>query len=203
MTPKTEAEAVVQYRPFVLKTAQRFSGNGIAQDDLIQEGLMAVALAFRLWRQDGGANFLTWIRRPVYYAMLKIARENKRAGGSLRGSGRGQEKGKSAVTLVSLDAPAGADKQARPVDHSLVSMHETIGHFEEPADPFVRGKLPGLVSSLEKRERQVLRLRFEKGLPYTEVGARLKISRELARQIEQKALERLKSMMAVGEEMSS
>lgn len=200
MNPKSENEAVVQFRPFVLKTAQRFSSSGVSSEDLVQEGLIAVAIAFRTWREDGGANFLTWIRRPVYYAMLKLAKEHKRGGGSFRGSGRGARKGeKNAVKVVSLDGPANPDGQTPADEWHLTSLHEKVGSFEEPDDPFVRGRLPDFVSSLEARERQVLRLRFEKGLAYTEVGARLKISRELARQIEQKALERLKALMTNGE----
>jgi RNA polymerase sigma factor (sigma-70 family) len=205
VNPRSENEAVTQYRPFVLKEAQRFSSSGVAPEDLIQEGLIAVSIAFRTWREDGGANFLTWIRRPVYYAMLKLAREHRRRGGSFRGAGRGPRKGeKSAAKIVSLDATiddrCGAKEE---FGCDCISLHDAVGTFEEPADPFIRGRLPGLVSSLEKRERQVLRLRFEKGLAYTEVGARLKISRELARQIEQKALERLKDMMMNGEEGES
>ena len=113
-------------------------------------------------------------------------------------------------TVVSLDGYGEFDPymndtlQARHnVQCEHLSLHEKIGTFDEPADPFLKSRLPDLVSSLEKRERQVLRLRFEKGLTYMEVGARLKVSRELARQIEQRALERLKAMMTSGEEVES
>lgn len=160
---------------------------------------MAVAIAFREWRLDGGANFLTWIRRPVYYAMLKLARENSRRGGNLRGAPRVNGKKVPAV-LVSLDS----DNDFFSGEGEVVkSFHDVLGDFEEPADPFVKSRLPALVSQLDKRERQVLRLRFERGLAYTEVGARLKISRERVRQLEQKALERLKQMMAAGAEEAS
>ena len=196
----------MQYRPFVIKTSKKFAASGVAPEDLIQEGLMAVAVAFRAWREDGGANFLTWIRRPVYYAMLKLSREQRRAGGSLRGAVKSPgQKGKARVDLVSMDTQhevvtlriAGLGEDVR-------SLHEVVpAPAEEPHDPFLSGRLPALVSGLEKRERQVLRLRFEKGLAYTEVGVRLKISRELARQIEQKALERLKALMTNGEEVES
>ena len=192
VNPKTEAEAVARYEPFVKKMAKRFAFGDVPFDDLVQEGLVAVAVAFRSWRPDGGANFLTWIHRPVYYAMVKLVREQKRMGGRSRGGPRGE--GKASVTLVSLDSIVGGSDPDHPI-----SLSDKIGTFEEPADPFVRGKLPALISGLEKRERQVLRLRFEKGLSYTEIGARLKISRELARQIEQKALERLKALLANGE----
>lgn len=191
--PKSENEAVTKYRPFVLKVAKKFASATVSQEDLLQEGLMAVALAWRSWREDGGANFLTWIHRPVYFAMLKVVREQKRQGGSSKGGNRGE--GKTPVSLVSLDALVCVVEG----NDGSVAYADVLGTFDEPPDPFLRGKLPDLVSSLEQRERQVLRLRFEKGLPYTEVGERLKISRELARQIEQKALEQLKALMSNGE----
>lgn len=194
VAPKTETEAVTRYRPFVLKAAKRFISGDVPPEDLIQEGLVAVAIAFRSWRQDGGANFLTWIHRPVYYAMVKLVREQKRMGGSSRGGLKGESK--PPVIVVSLDALI-RDK----TDRELV-LHDVLGSFEEPPDPFVRGKLPAMVSGLPKRQRQVLRLRFERGLSYTDVGARLKISRELARQVEQKALERLRGLLANGEDPS-
>jgi RNA polymerase sigma factor (sigma-70 family) len=205
--PKSETEAVTQYKPFVLKTVQRFAASGVANEDLVQEGLLAVAIAFRTWREDGGANFLTWIRRPVYYAMLKLVREQKKGGGSFKGGGPGAIKGeKNSVRFVSLDGPAIDVIPAHlgnEYNENRLELHEKIGTFEEPADPFVHGKLPNLVSSLDARERQVLRLRFEKGLAYTEVGAKLKISRERVRQIEQKALARLRELMTNGEERES
>lgn len=198
MTPKSEAEAVVQYKPFVLKTAKRFAASGVPYEDLIQEGLMAVVLALRTWREDGGANFLTWIRRPVYYAMLRLARAQKRAGGSLRGGSSGDSRVKSGVRLVSLDSEGQDGKGNRSFSSSEehVSLHEAVGTFEEPADPFARSLLPDMVSGLSVRERQVIRLRFERGLSHEEAGKRMGVSRELARQIEKKAMSRLKDLMA-------
>jgi RNA polymerase primary sigma factor len=181
----------------------------VSFDDLMQAGLLAVALAHRTWREDGGANFLTWIRRPVYFAMLELSREQKRRGGSFRGSGRGGV-GRATAVLLSMDdyfnnstltVDGSGDRRAGTRD--IQSLHEIIGTFEEPPDPFVRGRLPDLVGSLEKRERQVLRLRFEKELSYVEAGKQLGISRERVRQLEQKALRRLKAMMLNGEDAES
>lgn len=214
MNPKSEAQAVSQYEPFVLKTAQRFVSSGVASEDLIQEGRIAVALAFRTWTEEGGANFLTWIRKPVYYAMLKLVRSQKRAGGTFRGSGRGLRKGEAnKTTIVSLDAGDGEWREYRPQglkgfgrtdpDEKHLVLHERVGSFEEPSDPFIKGRLPEMISCLEQRERQVLRLRFERGLTYAEVGGRLKISRERARQIEQEALGRLRGLMVKGEKVES
>lgn len=220
MNPKSEAEAVAQYKPFVVKAAKAFASSGVQSEDLIQEGLIAVAVAFRTWRRDGGASFLTWIRAPVFYAMLKIIREHRRGGGSFRGGkrdgwagakgiwmkttakGEGVYGSHRGVVLVSLDSDAVPPAEQLDAE-SAGSLHEKIGSFEEPLDPLALKRLPDLLARLERRERSVVRLRFVKGLTYSEVGRKLKISRELARQLEQKALEKLKALLASGEEGTS
>lgn len=216
VVPRSEAEAVTQYQPFVVQTAKSFASSGVVWDDLMQEGLIAVALAFRTWREDGGANFLTWIRRPVYYAMLKLVRAQKNQGGSFRGGGPGARKGNTQARVVSLDtgwrrthpneyAPmSGTPGVALACEEdSHLSLHEKVGTFEEPKDVFALGSLPALVSRLGARERKVLRLHYEKRLSYEEIGKRLKISRERVRQLKKKALARLKELMMNGEKVES
>jgi RNA polymerase sigma factor (sigma-70 family) len=177
----TEAEAVKQYTPFVAKTAQQFSG--VPKEDLIQEGLVAVALAYRQWRPDGGATFLNWIRKPVYYAMLKVVEEQRRGGGSFRSTRQGA--GDRKIVLVSMDESIGEEE----------SLHDELGAFDEPRDVFAMGRLPDAVSQLETTERQVIRLLYEKGLTHAEVGKKLKMKKILVMEIEAKALARLRELV--------
>jgi len=200
--PKSETDAITQYRPFVLKMAKQFVTSGVAKDDLVQEGLLAVATAFRSWREDGGASFLTWIRRPVYFAMMKLVREQARAGGTFRGGDGTKPK---RVQILSMDAQStsergDSDAGMEGFRPGGLPLHDLVGSFTEPPDPLVMRRLPELVAGLEQRERQVIRLRFEKGLSYAEVGAKLKLSRELVRQIEQGALQRMKAQMSKEDE---
>lgn len=208
MNPKSEAEAVAQYRPFVIKTAGRFK-TSVPKEDLIQEGLIAVAVAFRQWRQDGGASFLTWINRPVYYAMLKLVREQNRAGGSFKGGPRGEELARR-VIMYSFDdywrSGEGRPVQDDEMDHGIVpeedenrlSLGEQISSDDDPPDLGVALKqLPALLTKLGAKERQVLRLRFDKELTYQQVGEKIGVSREAARQIEQRAIARLRELMKV------
>lgn len=207
MTPRTESEAVVFFRPYVIKTAKYFKTGSVSEDDLIQEGLIAVALAFRKWSKDGGANFLTWIRRPVYYAMLSVVREHKRAGGSFHNTNRGpvEEREENVAILCSLDARsvsgrAGFDDEKLHTQHDRSeTMHDRIGGFDEPPDWLALERLPEMLAALEPRERKAIRLRFEDGMSHAAVGRKLKVSRELARQIEAKALGKLKAMMSKGD----
>jgi RNA polymerase sigma factor (sigma-70 family) len=194
--PTSEAEAVKMFRPFVLREASQFAKGGVSKDDLVQEGLIAVAMAFRSWREDGGASFLAWIRKPVWYAMNAFVRVHKRGGGTFRHGRRTANKVNS-VQLVSMDAQLNDEDEAG--DEGL---HGVIGTDEEPADSLALELLPGLLAQLDARERKVLRLRYEGDLTYAQVGLRLRISRERARQIEQTALVRLKELMAKEERES-
>lgn len=201
--PGSASEAVAQFKPFVVQTAIQFESGSIARDDLIQEGLMAVCTAFNSWRPDGGANFLTWIRRPVKLAMLAWVRKQKKAGGSFRG-GRRSRKGEG-VSLVSMDS-ANIHVLPESFRHGLVealSLHELIGESPDMRDALALQRLPGLFLFLEERERKVLRLRFGEGMTHAQVGKRMRISRSLARHIEQTAIARLKALMTDSEGVES
>lgn len=183
----TEAAAVEQFRPFVVRMARKY-GRGALVEDLIQEGLIAVTLACREWRKDGGASLKTWIKRPVRDAMQKRLRGQ--LGGGLRYGSRARNRG---VSFVSMDADLG------PV-HGVelegeLTLHDTVGEFEEPPDFFALRRLPAALSILTEQQRAVIRLRFDGGLTNDEVGRRLGFSRERARQIEVAALQTLRVLM--------
>lgn len=191
------------FKPFVLGEAKRFATSGVSRDDLIQEGLIAVALAWRSWRPDGGSGFLSWIRQPVQYAMLRVVRDHRRRGGSFRGGKRGGVR-PDAVRLVSFDAePSTAEATSlelfRRSPSEVKTMHDVVGGFEEPADCLARARLPLALALLDARERDVIRLRFEKKLTRKQVGARLQINRETVRQVEVRALKRLRELMTAEE----
>lgn len=93
----------------------------------------------------------------------------------------------------SLDAPAGEEEDS-PIRFFLEDMRTP-----QPQEAVVRQELAnilhGLLLSLNDRQQQVLRLRFgmEDGVCHTfeEIGERLHISGERARQIERRALDKL------------
>ena len=96
--------------------------------------------------------------------------------------------------LYSLDAPLGESA-------SVGTLMEDV-HSPEPQELLVRRALnetmDQLLSMLPQRQRQVLRLRFgmEDGicLSLEEIGARIGVSKERARQIEKQAMQRLKEL---------
>lgn len=112
---------------------------------------------------------------------------------------------KSAATPVSLEAPVGAEGEARLGD--FVQAGEESSPSERAFTYLVKEELEHALNTLNPREKEVLVLRF--GLydeePHTleETGRRLHITRERARQIESKAMEKLRRPHTVGRLASS
>ena len=98
---------------------------------------------------------------------------------------------RSAPIPVSLDAPVGPDSTLGEFvrDRAMPSPEETIVRHD------LAGRLEAALSGLPIREREVLRMRFgldgEEALTLEEVGARFRVTRERARQLEGQALRRL------------
>ncbi|NIS61815.1 MAG: sigma-70 family RNA polymerase sigma factor [Proteobacteria bacterium] len=94
---------------------------------------------------------------------------------------------------VSLETPLGEDRKLE----DLIESEESLGFIEDLLQAMDQArKTRELLSFLNPREQQILRLRFGIGEPksYTlgEVGKRYGLSRERIRQIEQRALRKLK-----------
>lgn len=71
---REDSDAVIQQHDSRIRhLARRFVGSGASVDDLMQEGRLALFLAAKLWRPDGGACLWTYARRAVFAAMLRHA----------------------------------------------------------------------------------------------------------------------------------
>jgi RNA polymerase primary sigma factor len=95
---------------------------------------------------------------------------------------------------VSLEAPIGEEGDSSLGD--FVIDEETVSPTEKASQALLTQEVATLLDTLKPREAQIIRLRFgfEDGKSYTlkEVGERLGITRERVRQIESKALRRLR-----------
>jgi RNA polymerase primary sigma factor len=99
--------------------------------------------------------------------------------------------------ICSLDSPAGED------DGTLGVLLEDV-QAPQPQEELVRAELTQtlneLMGSLTERQQQVLRLRFgmEDGTCYSleDIGKKLGISKERARQVEKQAIEKLQKLGA-------
>ena len=98
---------------------------------------------------------------------------------------------------ASLEAPVGGDQESR-----LADFIETtgIGDTAKEIDQFIQHEeILDLLSNLSERERSILDLRFgiNDGKPRTlaEIANQLRISRERVRQIEERAIKKLKKFL--------
>lgn len=100
--------------------------------------------------------------------------------------------------VCSLDSPAGED------DSGTLGVLLEDAQAPQPQEELVRSELvqtmEKLMSSLTDRQRQVLRLRFgmEDGTCYSleDIGKKLGVSKERARQVEKQAIEKLQKLGA-------
>lgn len=185
---------VEQYRPFVFKMANKFARAGVAtQQELVQEGMLSVAIAVRKWRKKGGASVLTWLHRPVYWAMRKLVESNLNrgvTGGRDRKTGRRER-----FPHASMDAPHASQSGGDGVNQEW-TLHDLIGSFDEPRDVLALRQLPKALAKLTAYERRILRMRYADELTFEEIGEKLGgYSRERIRQLEKIALEKLRAAM--------
>lgn len=69
-----DADSIIKkHDSLVRHLATRFLGSGVALDDLIQEGRLALWTASQTWRADGGASLWTYARKAVFLAMVRYA----------------------------------------------------------------------------------------------------------------------------------
>jgi RNA polymerase primary sigma factor len=95
---------------------------------------------------------------------------------------------------LSLETPIGEEEDSHLAD--FVEDQEAMSPSEAAANILLRREIEDALNKLTPREREVIRMRFglEDGSPRTleEVGRHFKVTRERIRQIEAKALKKLK-----------
>ncbi len=103
-----------------------------------------------------------------------------------------------AEKVFSLDAPLSDEEENTLGD--ILEDERTIGPVETTDRHLLRDEVRRVLSNLTLRERQVIELRFglkdDKDYTLEEVGRQLKVTRERVRQIEERAIRKLRHPMS-------
>ncbi len=102
----------------------------------------------------------------------------------------------SAQDVASLEAPVGDDEDSSTLGE-FIEDDATTDVGEQVAQGMLRGDLDRALANLSEREQEVVRLRYGlvpdgRARSLDEIGARFGISRERARQIEARAMQKLR-----------
>lgn len=169
---------------FVVSIAKRYQNRGVPLSDLVNEGNVGLIRAARRFDETKGVRFISyavwWIRQGILQAL------RDRRGGAAEDGPVPQH--------VSLEASVWESREVRLEDVVPDELNE--GPDEAVQRNALRDALDSSLTALPEREETVLRLYF--GLdgqdPCTldEIGSRLRISRERARQLKDRALARLR-----------
>ncbi len=208
----------------VAHVAKRFRDRGVAYSDLIQEGFCGLLEAidrFDLTHQTKLATYATWwIRQAMQRSVASGAYPVRLSPRHLRQLAQSQEEAESAggarAKRPGAESLGGSPEMIRRIQAatrptvSLDATLETASNFnllQIMSDPEgnrteevdMDETVGRLMDELRPREQQVLSLRFglsgEPRLSLSQVGKVLAVSKERVRQIQDRALEKLRAVV--------
>ena len=183
----------------VVSIARRYRGHGLSLADLVQEGNQGLMHAVRKFDPDRGFRFSTyatwWIRQAILRGIANSARTIRIPVYLTEKLGAALAKIDAMLPPLSIDAKPNDDPSSRSLIEAVANAAAP-----DPADQATSAVLAQQLDScmrvLSPRERAVLRLRFGLGarsaMTLEQVGKLMGVTRERVRQIESRALERLR-----------
>ena len=216
--------------PWAFEMAAKFSNSKLDLDDLLQAALLGLQKASEKFKPQKGASFQqlasTWIRQSIFrdiQTTSNLIYIPSHQHGKLMKFLRTYRTNPSSIdftcpeviSLIQLKRlnetiSFGKDLGESLADKAINPLTEVA---EEDAKVFLRELTKTMLKTLKYREREVIKFRFGIGDGYTytleEVGRILKLTRERVRQIEKKALTKLRRIgqldkisLAVNESLS-
>ena len=200
----------------VAHVAKQFRDRGIAYSDLLQEGVCGLLEAidrFDLGRETKLATYATWwIRQSMQRAVAGGAYPVRLSARHLRQLAQNQggvERGPDAPQAASSETIRRIHAATRPTvslnagrDASGFSLIQTMSEPEPEGgqDLEMDEAIVKLMGTLRPREQEVLELRYglsgKERLSLSQVGKVMSISKERVRQIQDRALTKLRAMAA-------
>jgi RNA polymerase primary sigma factor len=185
---------------FVILVAKRYRNRGVPLEDLVNEGNIGLMRAAERFDPDRGVRFVSYAVCWIRQAMQKAIREN---GGLIRvpRSRRGELPGttelrrQAAQRTLSLDSPVMG--MENPVSlGACLEDRRTPKPEEALADASLEYELGSVLAGLSDREAGILQDRFglagRRRTSLLETGRKHGLSKERVRQIEKKALRRIR-----------
>jgi RNA polymerase primary sigma factor len=195
---------------FVVLVAKRYRRCGLPFEDLINEGNIGLIQAVERYDADRGCPFISyavwWIRHAVLKAIRANARLVHRPAGPADEPDPAAEAypaagGGTAAWLepLSLDSPVFDEESSAPLS-DLIADRRSRDPDELVVDELLKEEVGRLLSTLPPRDAVILEDRFglKGGKPVSlqELGNRYLLTKERIRQIEKRALRRLRHRAA-------